>query len=260
MIIGLVLLLAACCVAAVLLGVGAALLMSYPGGLPPPRPDQGYAPTGAPMAPGSQTPVVRANKVIIFGPSGQVVGLFVYPVGTTPGPGNPPVDSITRSNTDPFLNPVQPDFVAYGPGGAYAQLTDGQLLFVASSGQNQAAHVITENVAGFLDLFSGLASGGDTGSEFTLQSAQASGIPNGQTILNSGQFDVNAITTINDDLSVASANLNLGNGASANINLNPKMATPPNQANMSAGTATLAQVNAWGNGLYQSMKNRGLIN
>lgn len=236
------------------------VMKSYPGGLPPQRPDQGYTPGGAPMAPGSQTPVVRARQVIVFGPSGQVVGIFVYATGTTPGPGNPPVDSITRSSTDPFGNGVQPDFVSYGSGGAYAQLSDGQLLFVASTGQNEPAHVITENTAGFLDLFSGEASSGDTGSEFTLQSAQASGIPNGQTILNSGEFIVNATTTVNDDLSVDSSNLNVGNGSNANINLNPKMATPPNQSNMSAGTATLAQVNAWGNGLYQSLKNRGLIN
>lgn len=50
------------------------LLGAMPGGLPPPRPDQGYAPTNPPMAAGS-TPVVRARQVIVSGPN---EGVFSY--------------------------------------------------------------------------------------------------------------------------------------------------------------------------------------
>lgn len=147
--------------------------MTIPAGLPDPRPDQQYQSSGAAMAPGSQTPVVRARQVIVFGPSGAVVGIFVYAVGTKPGPGNAPVDSITRSATDPFGNPVQPDFVAYGGGGAYVQLTNGEINFLGSSSQFAPAQVRTENLAGLLDLGSGLVSGADTLAEITLLSNQA---------------------------------------------------------------------------------------
>lgn len=163
--------------------------MSIPAGLPEPRPDQQYQTSGAAMAPGSQTPVVRARQVIIFGPSGPVVGLFVYAVGTTPGPGNPPVDSITRSGSDPFGNSGLPnDFVAYGSGGAYVQMTSGELNFVGSSGQASPAQVRTENLAGFLDLISGQVGGGDAEAEVTLQSASASGIGKSQILLNADQI------------------------------------------------------------------------
>jgi hypothetical protein len=53
---------------------------------------------------GFQNPVeIIVNKVIIEGPGG---GLFLY-IGT-PGPGNPPVVSITENTTDPYGNPVTP--------------------------------------------------------------------------------------------------------------------------------------------------------
>jgi hypothetical protein len=149
--------------------------MTMPAGLPQPRPDQQYQASGAAMAPGSQTPVVRAREVIIFGPAGVVVGLFVYATGTTPAAGNPPVDSITRSATDPFGNAVEPDFTAYGPSGSYAQLTDGELNFVGSSGQPSPAQIRTENIAGLLDLISGEAVPGEQQAEITLQSASVSG-------------------------------------------------------------------------------------
>ena len=168
--------------------------MTMPGGLPTPRPDQGYSPTGAPMAPGSSS-IVRARQVIVFGPDGSVVGIFVYAVGTTPGPGNPPVDSITRSSTDPFGNPVQPDLVAYGGGGGYAQLTDGLLNFQpGGSLQFAPGTVRTLNTPGFLDLFSGQETSGDVGSEITLQSQTAADVTGGQIIFAAGQFVFNGET------------------------------------------------------------------
>jgi hypothetical protein len=162
------------------------LITVMPAGLPDPRPDQQYQASGAAMAPGSQTPVVRARQVIISGTGGTVTGLFVY--AGTPGPGNAPVDSITRSATDPFGNTVQPDFAAYGTGGAYAQLTDGTLNFRGTSGQATPAQIFTQDIAGFLDLLSGQVTGGDVQAEITLQSRQASGVSKSQVLLNADQI------------------------------------------------------------------------
>jgi hypothetical protein len=162
------------------------LVMVMPAGLPDPRPDQQYQASGAAMAPGSQTPVVRARQVIISGTGGTVTGLFVY--AGTPGPGNPPVDSITRSATDPFGNAVKPDFTAYGVGGAYAQLTDGALNFQGTSGQATPAQIFTLDTAGFLDFLSGQVTGGDVQAELTLQSRQASGVSKSQVLINADQI------------------------------------------------------------------------
>lgn len=176
--------------------------MSIPGGLPPPRPDQMFSDPGAPMAPGAQTPTVRARTVLVYGPTGSLVGVFVYATGTVPGPGNGPVDSITRAPTDLFGNAVQQDFVAYGPGGSYAQLTNGALNFVGSAGQFLAAQIRTELAAGLLDFLSGLVNSSDVNAEFTLQSQAAAGITNGQAILNAGQFSVNAQTLFSGQVNV----------------------------------------------------------
>lgn len=65
--------------------------------------------------------------------------------------------------------------------------------------------------------------------------------------------------TFQADVSVNGANLNVGNGSSANINLNPPMATPPNTAAVKAGTATLAQTEACLGALIQSLQNRNMV-
>lgn len=207
--------------------------MSVPAGLPPPRPDQAYTPGGAPMAPGSQTPVVRARQVIVFGPSGQVVGIFVYAVGTTPGAGNPPVDSITRSATDPFGNAVQEDFVAYGSGGAYVQMTDGQINFQGASGQESPAQILTDDFAGLLQLTSGLVNGTDVDAEIVMLSQDAGA-------------GTSSITLTATQVLVNTGNLNGIFG----------MGIPPNYPTTGK---TLAQTQAALDNLIGEMQNRGLI-
>lgn len=67
------------------------------------------APQGGLVYPGVQpgvSAVQLANVVLVFGPSGSAVGVFVYAAGTTPGLGNPPVISITEASADPFGNAV----------------------------------------------------------------------------------------------------------------------------------------------------------
>lgn len=218
--------------------------MSMPAGLPPPRPDQGFAPAGTPMAPGSPN-VVRARQVIVFGPAGTIVGFFMYAAGTTPGPGNPPVVSITRASTDPFGNAVDPDFVAYGSAGSFVEMTQGEIIFQGTSGQAGPATITAGNAAGFLDLQSGQVTGGDTPAELSLLSSQASGT-------GASQLLVNAFETIFEgDITATSQTIFIQSGA---IDLN--MAVPTNYP--TAGR-TLAQTQACLDALITSMINRLLI-
>lgn len=97
----------------------------YPGR---PQPSPGVAPS-----PGI---VVRANTVIVSGPSGTPVGVFVYQPGTTPALGNPPIASMTAATADPFGNAVKPDIFVYGTGGntSFVGMTPGTpaALFVGT--------------------------------------------------------------------------------------------------------------------------------
>jgi hypothetical protein len=87
-------------------------------------------PQGQGVAPGSQTGVIRGRVVIVSGPTGAVVGVFVYAAGTTPALGNPPIVAITNQTLDPFGNSVQPadslatsaEFIVLGAAGSYFQV------------------------------------------------------------------------------------------------------------------------------------------
>jgi hypothetical protein len=77
-------------------------------------------PLGAPPAPtpgiGVQpgiSAVTIANYVIVFGPVGTPVGVFVYQPGTTPAKGNPPIESLSGASADPFGNVILPGAVTY---------------------------------------------------------------------------------------------------------------------------------------------------
>jgi hypothetical protein len=100
------------------------------GGLPARRPDQDrdYPPAG--VQPGSYSGIIRARVIII---SGTGSGLFVYE--GLPGPGNPPVASITESATDPFGNAVTPlaNF-GYEAGAHFGIDNQGQLYLSNAAG------------------------------------------------------------------------------------------------------------------------------
>lgn len=87
------------------------------------------------LAPG-QGNVTRARVVIVSGPSG---GVFVYAPGTVPGPGNPPIASMTAGTTDPFGNPVLPEITAYGTGGSTVQMLAGSSVASLLVGTGDAA-------------------------------------------------------------------------------------------------------------------------
>lgn len=87
-------------------------------------PPGGYTPTG--IQPGVSNAIVFANTVVVFGnTTGPFAGgMFVYQPGTVPGPGNPPIFSVTSGTQDPFGNPVVPT-VEIGAGG---QLNAGNTI------------------------------------------------------------------------------------------------------------------------------------
>jgi hypothetical protein len=179
--------------------------MSYPGGLPPPRPDQGYAPTGAPMAPGSQTPIVRAKQVIVSGPSGAVVGVFVYNAGTTPGPGNEPIASLTNQPADPFGNPTETGVAAYAiiSGNTYAlqlgTVTFGATTFPAFFLQNLTSPPVfppfiggqTSPAGSFFEMTSGESTGGASEAAVQVQDSVISGLGIALVNLICGQIQFN---------------------------------------------------------------------
>jgi hypothetical protein len=72
------------------------------GGMPPPPQNApaGQQATGG-VQPGQSTAIVFANKVIVFG-AGD--GVFVYPTGTTPALGNPPIAWMGGGLVDPYGN------------------------------------------------------------------------------------------------------------------------------------------------------------
>lgn len=157
-----------------LLGALVVLLVIVPAGLPPPRPDQGYAPGGTPMAPGSQN-VVRARLVLIFGPTGSITGLFMYAAGTTPGAGNQPILAVTNQSTDPFGNPIPaPGVTVFASANQWANLNNAVLSFNAAAGQASQAG-IASNAAGQLVLESGEVSAGDSQAEIGMLSSDANG-------------------------------------------------------------------------------------
>lgn len=84
------------------------------GGTPPTPP--GYVPPGLPDTAAGSVNIFRGRLVIVFGPAGTVSGIFVYAPGTTPGPGNTPIVSITNSTVDPYGNTVQPTIQITGTG------------------------------------------------------------------------------------------------------------------------------------------------
>jgi hypothetical protein len=91
------------------------------------------APPAVTPAPGVQpgsTGVEFARIVIVFGPAGgQPVGVFVYAQGTTPGPGNPPVLSMTLASKDPYGNAIDPGLTAADPLGHAVSLIGGLIQF-----------------------------------------------------------------------------------------------------------------------------------
>ena len=108
-------------------GMGAVAVVAGDGlRVPLNAPSGGAAAVG--VQPGISNGVQFARQVIVFGPAGTVVGIFVYNPGTTPGAGNLPLISVTQSATDPYGNTVQPGVTSYATA-SFVELTGSVLAF-----------------------------------------------------------------------------------------------------------------------------------
>jgi hypothetical protein len=74
-----------------------------------------------------------ARAVVIFGPTGSVLGVYVYAPGTTPAPGNPPIMSMGNSSVDLYGNAIHPGISSQIPGGNWVSLFQGQIEFQGGS-------------------------------------------------------------------------------------------------------------------------------
>jgi len=118
----------------------------------------------------------------------------------------------------------------------------------------------TSVAAGVISFYTGSLAGGwalaATQQFFSGLILMSTGLETQNNVLDDGLGNLN----VAGSAIVSGAGLSVGNGSSATLSLNPKMATPPNAAAVGAGTATLAQLEAFCNGLYTSMRNRGMFN
>jgi hypothetical protein len=113
------------------------------------------------------------NVVVVAGPTGAVVGVFVYAPGTTPALGNLPVAWMTDGTKDPFGN-VLPAIQVVSLNtatSAYAALHNGSVQVFPGSGT--AAGTMFAGT-GFLELDSPAESGLDTAGKVDLFSHLAS--------------------------------------------------------------------------------------
>lgn len=123
---------------------------------------------------GWDSQIIVARQVII---GGTQDGLFVY--RGVPGPGNPPVASISEAATDLFGNPILKEIVSYNPllASQFTQVLQGG-IFLGYPGNFTSGSIFEFGVAE-LRLYSGTASAGDTGASLRLFSASQG--PGGNT-------------------------------------------------------------------------------
>jgi len=203
---------------------------------------------------------------------------------------NLPVASINTSshNVTPIISPVPPKllvsiaahagtdpYAGYGyPAGItqfnsqtqFINILSGIISFMASLSQANAGIIQTLNTPGFMDILSGKVTSGDTESEVFLESRQSGGGTAGVAV-NTDAFNVNANESIGlslptgfGNVAIGADGVSIGNGSSAQIALNPKMATPTNLSLINAGTATAAQICAFLSNWYSEFQNRGMAN
>lgn len=129
------------------------------------------------VQPGVTNGVEFARQVIVFGPAGTPVGVFVYAPGTTPGPGNVPVASMTAGTKDPYGNTVIPQVFTRNGSGSIA--LDGNTAIFTAAGTPGSGGTIVQISNGLMSFSSGTASGGDTAATLELISAASNfeGVP-----------------------------------------------------------------------------------
>lgn len=125
-------------------------------------------PFGTAVGEGFTNGVISKITIAELGPGD---GIFIYT--PTVGAGNLVGSFSSFSGTDKYGNPFQAGSVLYGPGGSYAQLSNGVLNFQGSASQFAPAYVETQNIAGLLEISSGRKTSGDVAALIDLQSRSA---------------------------------------------------------------------------------------
>lgn len=196
-------------------------------------------------------------------------GLFVY--SPTPGAGNLSASISAASGTDPYLNPYVAGIAAYVMlAGATTAVQLGQGNFAGSSTPGLFLHNLTSPafsdpmLGGFSSattgasavLYSGQGTSAATGSGIQAFDSVSSGVPGGEVSVVGGLMSVQGTMNVQGNL------IDVGSGSitQSNFNMSPAMATPPNLAQVNAGTATLVQLCAFAAAMYNSMHNRGMFN
>lgn len=125
--------------------------------------------------------------------------------------------------------------------------------------------IATQMGSGFITFYTGSLAGGwsaqgtiatDSLGDLLVSAASGRSVLTTNNTLDdgSGNFTAGGTGTFNG------SGITVGNGASANLTLVPKMATPPNLAAVIANTATLAQTQTCLGAIVQSMQNRNMVN
>lgn len=148
------------------------------------------APSGQQTVPGVQPgvsgAVLFAQYLIIFGTAGtpEAGGMFIYQ--GSPGPGNPPIFSMTSATEDPFGNPIAAGIWAGPYGGTQAGLeyngTEGQLLFPVGG----TSPVAVGGIAGI--------AAGAGGAEVQIFSARDTSFPSERVFLVLADHDSTGVT------------------------------------------------------------------
>ena len=124
------------------------------------------------VQPGVSNGVEFARQVIVFGPAGTPVGVFVYAPGTVPGEGNQPVASLTAGTTDPYGNAVTPQVFTRNGSGSTA--LDGNTAIFTAAENPGAGGQIVQISNGLMSVSSGTAAAsGDTAAILELISANS---------------------------------------------------------------------------------------
>lgn len=175
----------------------------------------------------------------------NAAGAFFY--SGTPALGNLVASVTNSSGTDSSGN-------AYLSGITSYNLVAGTATACQVWGASMSLYVSTSGAGGPYTSFAGIGSStsGSTGHLVLTGTDGTITLPS--AVNNAVTFSSNV--NIDGTLTIVNAN----SLVTGDLNMSPLMSTPPNAAAVAAGTATLAQTEAFANGMYQSMKNRGMFN
>jgi hypothetical protein len=191
--------------------------------------------------------------VIVSGPTGALVGVFVYAAGAIPGPGTGPIDSLTNQTTDPFGNPTLAGVAAYTTLGV-VQLGLGSFGGTPAAGlftHNQGSPANSDPFIGGTSatssscsavLYSGNTTAASVGSGIEAQDSVTSGIASGTVNVVAGQLQFQGAafyngTTLTVQNATVTGTLTVGGSTSTGTSGLPDGTIHGTSGGASAGTA-----------------------